>query len=388
MEDEAVKFYQKLLGTEDANCSKVDVNCLQDLLQFQLPAEMRSFLIQPVTEAEIKAVVFSSPSNKSLGPDGYTSEFYKTSWPVIGCSRRKTSLPSKLCKGNMVIFADGSNRSLASVDTVLKEFYSISCLKVNYAKLEIFCCGIPEREVQDLTGTYGFKAGTLPVRYVGVPLITGKLTNKDLKSLISKITERMNSWASKHLSFVGRLQLITSIIQGITNFWCFTFFLPKKVIKEVEKLCNAFLWKNSTNAAKGAKVSWDSICFPKQKGSLGIKGLAQWNVACMMRFIWMIFSKAGSIWVVWVNMYLLKGKSFWTVNILANASWGWRKLLKLRTQARRLIRHKIGDGKDTYLWHDNWQPFGPLIEEYGTKIVQNLGISLNAKVSDVVNGNF
>ncbi|GLT97677.1 hypothetical protein SLE2022_152320 [Rubroshorea leprosula] len=84
MEDEAVKFYQKLLGTEDDNCSKVDVNWLQDLLQFQLPAEMRSFWIQPVTEAEIKAVVFSSPSNKSLGPDGYTSEFYETSWPVIG----------------------------------------------------------------------------------------------------------------------------------------------------------------------------------------------------------------------------------------------------------------------------------------------------------------
>ncbi|GKU92629.1 hypothetical protein SLEP1_g6336 [Rubroshorea leprosula] len=206
----------------------------------------------------------------------------------------------------LIIFTDGRASSLAAIDDTLKSFYSVSGLKVNYAKSELFCCGIPTDEVQHFTSVYGFKIGTLPVRCLGVPLITGRLTGKDLKPLVSKITDKMNSWTSKHLSFAGRLQLISSVIQGVTTFWCSTFILPKKVIKEIERLCNAFLWNNSTDSAKGAKVCWQSVCFPKQEGGLGLKSLSHWNMACILRFIWMIFAKAGSIWVAWVKEYLLK----------------------------------------------------------------------------------
>ncbi|GKV16257.1 hypothetical protein SLEP1_g26925 [Rubroshorea leprosula] len=49
-----------------------------------LPTSMVDFLQQPITNLEIKEVVFSSPRNKAPGPDGYTSEFYKAAWPVVG----------------------------------------------------------------------------------------------------------------------------------------------------------------------------------------------------------------------------------------------------------------------------------------------------------------
>ncbi|GKV01139.1 hypothetical protein SLEP1_g13719 [Rubroshorea leprosula] len=52
---------------------------------------------------------------------------------------------------------------------------------VNYNKSEIFCCGLSMTEIQLLVDRFGFKLGTLPVRYLGVPLITGKLTCKDLR---------------------------------------------------------------------------------------------------------------------------------------------------------------------------------------------------------------
>ncbi|GKV49366.1 hypothetical protein SLEP1_g56121 [Rubroshorea leprosula] len=289
---------------------------------------------------------------------------------------------------DLIIFTDGASSSLSAINNVLTQFYQLSGLKVNYSKSEIFCCGISSEEIKKLTAAYGFKAGVLPVRYLGVPLITGKLTEKDLKPLVSKITERMSSWASKHLSFAGRLQLISFVIQGITTFWCSTFILPKKVIKEVERLCAAFLWQSSTESARGAKVNWLSLCHPKQEGGLGLRSLTHWNVTCIMRFIWMLFTKAGSIWVAWVHEYLLKGCSFWSIRVPSDASWGWRKLLNLRQQARKLIKHIPGDGKDIYLWHDNWHPSGPLVENFGARIVQDSGFSSQAKLEVVVNGNF
>ncbi|GKV09536.1 hypothetical protein SLEP1_g21022 [Rubroshorea leprosula] len=164
----------------------------------------------------------------------------------------------------------------------------------------------------------------------------------------------MSSWASKNLSFAGRLQLISSVIQEITTFWCSTFILPKKVIKEVEKLCAAFLWQSSTESARGAKVNWLSLCHPKQEGGLGLKSLMHWN----------------------------------SIRVPSDASWGGRKLLNLRQQARKLIKHIPGDGKDIYLWHDNWHPSGPLVENFGARIVQDSGFSSQAKLEVVVNGNF
>ena len=32
----------------------------------------------------MKEVIFKMPSNKLPGPDGYTVEFFKAAWPIIG----------------------------------------------------------------------------------------------------------------------------------------------------------------------------------------------------------------------------------------------------------------------------------------------------------------
>ncbi|GKU98807.1 hypothetical protein SLEP1_g11756 [Rubroshorea leprosula] len=136
--------------------------------------------------------------------------------------------------------------------------------------------------IRELADLYGFKVGTLPVRYLGVPLITGRLTDAALKPLITKITDKISSWTSRYLSFAGRLQLISSILQSITNFWCSIFILPKRVIKSVEGICNAFLWKGRAADARGAKVTWATVCQPKMEGGLGLKPLHNWNVACIL----------------------------------------------------------------------------------------------------------
>jgi len=42
------------------------------------------------------------------------------------------------------------------------------------------------------------------------------------------------------------------------------FILPKKVIKEVWKKLNSFLWKGSDHTTTGAKVRLDLVCNPKK----------------------------------------------------------------------------------------------------------------------------
>lgn len=90
----------------------------------------------------------------------------------------------------------------------MDSFYLMSGPKVSYKKREIFYSGVDLSLQQQLANLVGQKIGKLPVRYLGVPLIAGKLRVVDCQPLIDKIT----SWSSRFLSFARRLQMIDSVL--------------------------------------------------------------------------------------------------------------------------------------------------------------------------------
>lgn len=59
-----------------------DIPSLSELLDFRCPVNIVEILVHPISEAEIKNVLFAMPSNKAPGPDGYPAEFYRSAWPV------------------------------------------------------------------------------------------------------------------------------------------------------------------------------------------------------------------------------------------------------------------------------------------------------------------
>ncbi|KAI8537304.1 hypothetical protein RHMOL_Rhmol09G0013100 [Rhododendron molle] len=67
-----------------------------------------------------------------------------------------------------------------------------------------------------------------------------------------------------------------------------------------------------------------------------------------------------------------------------DSSWTIRKLFKLREEVQPLIKYVIGNGNTTFLWLDNWHAAGPLYNLFGEDIVHNVGSSLLAKVSSII----
>lgn len=50
----------------------------------------------------------------------------------------------------------------------------------------------------------GISEGTLPVKYLGVPLISSRLTKADCSVLKDKVLSRIHSWDSKILVLLGK----------------------------------------------------------------------------------------------------------------------------------------------------------------------------------------
>ena len=83
------------------------------------------------------------------------------------------------------------------------------------------------------------------------------------------------------------------------------------------------------------------------------------------------------------RLYLRQG-SLWCTKVPSNCSWSWRKILQLRDKIRPFIKHKVGNGTGTFLWHDFRNLVGPLLPYYGERIIYDSAIQSNAHVAEVI----
>lgn len=211
---------------------------------------------------------------------------------------------------DLLVFSDGTKHSIESIFTVFKEFAIFSGLMVSLDKSTIYMARVSDENINTILAEFPFDSGTLPVRYLGLPLLTKRMTNQDYDPLLEKIRGRISCWIARYLSFVGRLQLIGSVIHSLTNFWISAFRLPKTCLKEIDKLCSAFLWFEPELNAKKGKIAWSDICKPKEEGGLGLKPLVEANKVSCLKLIWRILTARSSLWVQWVHRYLIRKGSF------------------------------------------------------------------------------
>lgn len=75
---------------------------------------------------------------------------------------------------------------------------------------------------------------------------------------------------------------------------------------DIEQLLRAFLWSGPHLKNYGAKVAWQNVSVPKEKGGSGILWLKTWNKASMLRHLWAICMKADTLWIKCIHTFVLK----------------------------------------------------------------------------------
>ncbi|KAL0298048.1 UNVERIFIED_CONTAM: hypothetical protein Sangu_3164600 [Sesamum angustifolium] len=241
----------------------VDISFLRQELKHILTIDEANLLDAPVTGAEIKAAFFDIDEDSAPGPDGYTSAFYKAAWPVIGqaisrplenFSALNAFVPGRSISDNILLAQEllaGYNqvrlppRCTLKVDIqkaydsvewdfllevfkdTLREFASLSGLTVNPAKSQIILSKAVRQERQLIIESLGFQEGSLPVKYLGVPLTASRLTIADCSPLINKVDARLAGWNHLNLSYAGRVQLIKSVLNSLHTYWASVLFFRK-----------------------------------------------------------------------------------------------------------------------------------------------------------------
>lgn len=173
--------------------------------------------------------------------------------------------------------------SVYIIKDTLSEFSSKSGLLPNMSKNTIFFGNVKAGVISDILQILPFKVGKLPMKYLGVPRITKKISTSECKQLVDKVKSRVEDWKNKYLSYAGRLQLIPSLLSTLSVYWAVVFLLPKASVYDIDKVLKGFLWCKGELEKGKAKIAWKEVCKPKSQGGLGLRLLREWNEALMIK---------------------------------------------------------------------------------------------------------
>ena len=131
---------------------------------------------------------------------------------------------------DIFLFCRGNSQSVTTLLQSISKFSTVSGLCPNAQKSQCFFCNVPTTIIHETLASSGFQQGSFPIKYLGLPLITGRLKTNDCVPLVHKLCARIESWTVRSLRFSGRLQLLKSVLLGIHGFWSAFLFLPKGVL--------------------------------------------------------------------------------------------------------------------------------------------------------------
>ena len=154
---------------------------------------------------------------------------------------KKLGITHLMFADDLVIICKASPLSVKILMAAFQHFTECSGLQANMLKSQIVFGGASTSVRDECMALIGFTEGKLPFTYLGLPITASKLSKVECMTLVEKITAKITTWTSRHISYAGRLVLVNSILFGIFNFWAQVFMLPQAVIDKVTKLYRNFL---------------------------------------------------------------------------------------------------------------------------------------------------
>ncbi|XP_024177848.1 uncharacterized protein LOC112183741 [Rosa chinensis] len=196
----------------------------------------------------------------------------------------------------------------------------------------------------------GFKLGTTPLTYLGVPIFKGKPRRIHLQATADKAKSRLVGWQGKLLSMAGRVQLVHDVFQSLLIHSFSVYLWPSSLLKHLSTCARNFIWYGDLSKRKLVIVSWRQVCVPKKEGGLGLRDLKSLNLAALISLSWSTLT-SGSIWSSYASQRF---------SICCNMKYRyfrssvWHGLKTALPFIFHNSKWLIGDGKLVNLWMDKW----------------------------------
>lgn len=244
-----------------------------------------------------------------------------------------------------------------AVSRVLTNYCAASGQLVNFSKSCIFFskkCDMAIRE--DIKRKVGMTNESITDRYLGLPTDVGRAKEGKFKYLKDRVWKRVQGWMEKTLSVGGKEVLIKSIVQAIPTYSMSCFRLPMGLCNHINSLIRKFWWASKQGSRKTNWVAWDKMTVPKFLGGMGFRDINIFNLVLLAKQGWRILQYPNSLAARVLKAVYFSNGDFLNAGLGSRPSHTWRAIIEGREILKLGIIRRIGSGKDTFIWDDNWIP--------------------------------
>jgi hypothetical protein len=137
-------------------------------------------------------------------------------------------------------------------------------------------------KVAHLESILEFRQTTNIEKYLGFPLLSGRVKNSNFSFILDRINTRLAGWKGKLLSRADRVTLARSISSSMLIYTMQNLWVPKGVWDKIDSCINQFIW-----GGKGCHwVKWDKITQPRNRGGLRIRRSRYNNISMLEKHVW------------------------------------------------------------------------------------------------------
>jgi hypothetical protein len=197
------------------------------------------------------------------------------------------------------LFVNPLKEDISAIQQLLHLFGSASGLCTNINKCVAYAVACDESEMHTILQEFGGSQGSLPCKYLGLPLGYKKPRRVEVQPLVDRAMGRLKGWKGKILNHKGRVTLINSVITATATYFLTIFKPDPWLSKKFNSLRRSFLWAPEEDQVSGGKclVSWKKICAPVRYGGLGIKDMEAYSRALRLRWEWFRWTEQSRPWV-------------------------------------------------------------------------------------------
>jgi len=283
------------------------------------------------------------------------------SWKPVRLSQSGPPLSHLFFTDDVLLFAKASKSQAGVISDTLNTFAMYSGLKVHVTKSKVFFSSSTKQgKVNAIVATTGIN-GTLSLeKYLGFPMMHGRLQRKDFEFLEEKISQRLATWQHNLLNKAGCITLMKSVLNSIPNYYMQVAWLPQSTCESIDRMARNFLWKDNSNSGIHL-VGWNKITKPKKLGGLGIRKARDANTSILGKLVWSIHQNCDSLWVQVLKHKYIKDEVFLNIN-KKPGSVTWNAIMKALLALREGFELRLGDGNSSF-WYTNWAGTGKLAEK-------------------------
>jgi len=130
----------------------------------------------------------------------------------------KLVISNLLFVDDLLVLCKGDTHSAKGIIVALEKLQQYTSLAINKQKSKVFFSkGCKNKEV--IAEIVGVLIGSLPMKYLGLPLTSIYPKARHFSPLIDKVRSYIEGWQLQYLSVAGRAELIKRVLHNVISYW-------------------------------------------------------------------------------------------------------------------------------------------------------------------------